>query len=228
MGNGDGRRLLPVGDALNAQHGLVSVLLDTDAVFLVEADAFGIENRRGGKLAIRRDRRFAVGDDRHRAGLVDDEAAGELAVDVVDVHGDFRGLVLVLLEKPEQLGGAGRHGPERHALSVDADGRLICAADRDHVMIAEDVAAGGLHQIMDLTSTPRSSSRRVTLMAYVVTVWVSPLMLSAMVLRAATPNATVEARATATAQIATRMRRNRTKRRGVHRLAICHPSMSYG
>ena len=55
MGNGDGRRLLPVGDALNAQHGLVSVLLDTDAVFLVEADAFGIENRRGGKLAIRRD-----------------------------------------------------------------------------------------------------------------------------------------------------------------------------
>ena len=148
MGNGDGRRLLPVGDALNAQHGLVSVLLDTDAVFLVEADAFGIENRRGGKLAIRRDRRFAVGDDRHRAGLVDDEAAGELAVDVVDVHGDFRGLVLVLLEKPEQLGGAGRHGPERHALSVDADGRLICAADRDHVMIAEDVAAGGLHQIM--------------------------------------------------------------------------------
>ena len=91
---------------------------------------------------------FAVGDDRHRAGLVDDEAAGELAVDVVDVHGDFRGLVLVLLEKPEQLGGAGRHGPERHVLSVDADGRLICAADRDHVMIAEDVAAGGLHQIM--------------------------------------------------------------------------------
>ena len=95
-----GRRLLPVGDALNAQHGLVSVLLDTDAVFLVEADAFGIENRRGGELAIRRDRRFAVGDDRHRAGLVDDEAAGELAVDVVDVHGDFRGLVLVLLENP--------------------------------------------------------------------------------------------------------------------------------
>ena len=71
-----------------------------------------------------------------------------------------------------------------------------------------------------LTFTPRSCSRRSTLIAYVVTVVVSPSMVRATVLRALTPNASVEASVNETTHAVTRTRRSVTNLRGVHLLVI--------
>ncbi len=71
-----------------------------------------------------------------------------------------------------------------------------------------------------LTFTPRSCSRRSTLIAYVVTVVVSPSMVRATVLRAPTPNASVEASVNETTHAVTRTRRSVTNLRGVHLLVI--------
>lgn len=56
-----------------------------------------------------------------RAILIDDQSAGELVVHIVDVDGDFCGVVLVFLEKSQQLVGTGGHGPEGNGRAVDVD-----------------------------------------------------------------------------------------------------------
>ena len=82
-------------------------------------------DRRGRQLAIGGLRTLAVGDDGHRAVLVDDQTAGELAIDIVDVHGDPGCFVLIGLENPSSWSALVGHRPERHLLAVDGDGGLI-------------------------------------------------------------------------------------------------------
>ena len=142
--------LLAVGDAPDPQDGLRAVLLYADPVLLVQNDALGIQDRRGRQLAVGGLRTLAVGDDGHRAVLVDDQTAGELAVDIVDVHGDPGRFVLIGLEESEQLVGAGGHRPERHLLAVDGDGGLIGAAHGDHVMVAQAASGCGGDLIVGL------------------------------------------------------------------------------
>lgn len=71
-----------------------------------------------------------------------------------------------------------------------------------------------------LTFTPCSCSRRSTLIAYVVTVVVSPLTVNATDLRAPTPNANAEVKVNEATHAMTRTRRSVTNLRGVHLLVI--------
>ena len=134
--------------ALHAQHGLRTALRDAHLIFLAHGDALGIQDRSGGKLAVRRLRALAVGHHGDRSLTVDHHAAGELLVDVIDVDGDAGRLALVRLEEADQLIGAVRHGPERNLLAVDVHRGLIGAAHSDDRMIGQRAAGRGLHQIM--------------------------------------------------------------------------------
>ena len=147
-------RLLAVGHAAYAQNGLVAVFLNVDAILLVEHDALGIEDGGGRQLAIGGHRAFAVGDDGDRPGLVDHQAAGELVVHVLDVDGDLRGVVLVFLEKSQQLVGTGGHGPEGNGRAVDVDSGLVGGLYGDHGMIGELVAGRGSDDIVGLDIHP--------------------------------------------------------------------------
>ena len=129
--------LLVMRYALHAQNGLAIVFFDADAILLVQNDSFGIENGGRRQLAVGRYGTFTVGDDGHRAVLIDDQASGELVVNVIDVDGDLRRLHFVRLEESKQLIGAGRHRPERHFLAVDGDGGLIGAAYRHDGMVLQ-------------------------------------------------------------------------------------------
>ena len=72
----------------------------------------------------------------------------------------------------------------------------------------------------DLTAICCSSSSRLTLMAYVVTVVVLPLTFNATALRVLNPNVATAIALTAITQTATRTRRSIIKRCGVHLRAI--------
>ena len=71
-----------------------------------------------------------------------------------------------------------------------------------------------------LIFTPCSCSNRSTLIAYVVTVVVSPLTVNATDLRAPMPNANADVRVSAATHVMTRTRRSVTNLLGVHLLAM--------
>ena len=134
--------------ALHAQNGLIAVLFHADAILFAQRDAFGIQNGCSRQFAIGGFGSLTVRDDGDRAGLVDDQTAGELVVHVIDIDRDFGGVGVVLLKEAEQLVCAGGHGPEWYGSAVNGDGGLVCGTHGDHGMIGKLIAGRGLDDVM--------------------------------------------------------------------------------
>ena len=137
-----------------AQDSGIAVLFDAHTVLFVQHDAFGVKNGGRGQFAVGGHGSLAVRNDGDRAILIDDQSAGELVVHIVDVDGDFCGVVLVFLEKSQQLVGTGGHGPEGNGRAVDVDSGLVGGLYGDHGMIGELVAGRGSHDIVGLDIHP--------------------------------------------------------------------------
>ena len=137
-----------------AQDSGIAVLFDAHTVLFVQHDAFGVKNGGRGQFAVGGHGSLAVRNDGDRAILIDDQSAGELVVHIVDVDGDFCGVVLVFLEKSQQLVGTGGHGPEGNGRAVDVDSGLVGGLYGDHGMIGELVAGRGSDDIVGLDIHP--------------------------------------------------------------------------
>ena len=94
-------RFLAMRHAPYAQDSGIAVLFDAHTVLFVQHDAFGVKNGGRGQFAVGGHGSLAVRNDGDRAILIDDQSAGELVVHIVDVDGDFCGVVLVFLEKSQ-------------------------------------------------------------------------------------------------------------------------------